>query len=231
MSDNRSRDERVSAALDGEASKEEAGAIASDAGLRAQAERWRANDAAIRAAFDPVAESAIDEALLARLGLAAPSEQPGPSAANDNPPWRRWLLPAGAVAAGVAAMLALVPASGSIDLDRALDTTPSGQIAMVDGAELRPVLTVRAGDGRWCREYAYRGNRDLACRGTDGWSLEGRVTGPAAKPGEIQIAGGEAETGLEVAYAKLDATDPVGPADERAAIAAGWQPAAGASVN
>lgn len=231
MSDEKSREEQIGAFLDGEASAEEANAIHSDPGLHAQAERWRANDAAMRAAFDPLAEAPIDDALLAQLGLAAPYAPSAPEAANDNPPWRRWLVPAGAVAAGVAAMLALTPTSPSTGLDRALDTTPSGRVAMVDGAELRPILTVRAGDGRWCREYAYRGNRDLACRGEDAWSLEARMGGAAANPGAIGIAGGEAGSALEQAYDKLKASDALDPAAEQAAIAAGWQPAATTKVN
>lgn len=227
MNDDKSRDERISSAIDGEASKEEMMAIAADTDLHAQAERWRANDASLRAAFDPIAESPIDEAMLSRLGLAEPHL---PVAANDNPPWRRWLLPMGAVAAALVAMLTLGPLrSGPTDLDRALDATPSGEIAMVASAELQPILTVRARDGRWCREYAYRGNRDLACRDGGAWRLEARMRGTASQTGAVETAGGE--TGLDQAYAALAASDPLDRDEEQAAIAAGWRPAARSHVN
>ena len=227
-------DERLAAWLDGALSPEEAAAfeaeLARDPELAGRAATWRANDRFITGALAPLAEEPLGDDLLARLGLAEPAAAPVvPLAANDNPPWfrRRWLPLGGALAAGLALVLVMVqrpaaPQDGGLSL--ALDSTPALQQArLADGRMIEPVLTTRAADGRWCREYRSGGAVALACRGEDGWKLE--AEGQAAQPetgGDVQLAGGSASAALDAAHQRLGTADPLGAEAERALIAKGW---------
>lgn len=225
----RSLEERLAAWLDGAMQPDEAEAFAAeleaDPALAARAASWQANDRLIAGAFAPVAAQPLDPALLAQLGLAGPAL---PQAANDNPPWwRRHALPlGGAIAASLAAVLLLVPrgAEGPQDaVSVALDTTASGTaVKLADGRILTPVLTQRAADGRWCREYRVDATEALACREGKGWKVESeaRGTGPAASDG-IVLAGGEGSA-LDPAHTRLGTADPIDPAAEAALIAGEW---------
>ena len=94
-------DERLAAWLDGALPPGEAQAFAAaldaDPALAAKAEAWRANDKALAGAFF-ASERPIDDALIARLGLAS-----APAAANDNPrrPRLGWLAAGSALAASL----------------------------------------------------------------------------------------------------------------------------------
>lgn len=223
-------EERLAAWLDGALSPEEAEALetelARDPELARRAAEWRANDEFIAGALRPVAEGPIDEDLLARMGLAEPAML---AAANDNPPfWRRHMLPlGGAIAASIATVLLLaVPRGGQQPdaLSLALDTTPSLRTThLADGREIEPTLTVRAADGRWCREFRSGGETSLACRGSSGWKVEAstKATGPAGS-GEVGLAAGADASGLDATYRRLGASDPVGGNEEAALIARGW---------
>jgi hypothetical protein len=247
MSEHTNRDEWISAYLDG--ALDAAGmaeferAMAQDDALAAEVERLLGNDDLLRAAFDGPMQNGIDDALLERMGLA----DPAPSAevialpvsgeqsiaANDNQPiWRRWRLPAaGAMAAAIALAITLgLPGSGGMPFSAALDATPSGQLAMLDdGAELMPVLTFVAGDGRFCREFSLgtgsQGGKGIACRsGAGAWQVEALEGGATrlTDSGQIVLAAGAESTALDAAYDRLAATDPLQSAREEALIAADW---------
>jgi hypothetical protein len=232
MSDDaeRLRDERLAAWLDGALPPAEAEAFAAeleaDPTLAARAANWQANDRLIADAFAPIAAAPIDPALLAKLGLAEPAL---PLAANDNPPWwRRHALPlGGAIAASLAAVLLLIPrgAPGPQDaVSLALETTLSGQAArLADGRSLTPMLTLRAADGRWCREYRLGDSAGLACRDGTAWKVEAEAkqAGPAPSGG-IVLAGGEGGSPLDPAHARLGTSDPLDLADEAALIQNNW---------
>ena len=237
MTGSSERDERIAAYLDGAMSEAEAAAfeqaLADDPALAADLECMAGNDSLLREAF---AEPAVDQAFIARMGLVEPgsSAAPTPLAANDNPPfWRRWSLPAGgAIAAGLALVLSLTlqQNSGTPGLSEALDATPSGQLASLeDGKSVTPMLSFAAGDGRFCREFAYRsssGERGgIACRGSSGWQIEAWGEGAAQlpDPGEIALASGAGEGSLDEAYARLKAGDPLLAEQEKALIERGWQ--------
>lgn len=219
------REQRLAAWLDGAMAPGDAAAfeaeLAQNPELASRAEAWRANDAAIRQAFAPLAKDPIDPALLHGLGLSRP-------AANDNAPWwrrRRRMLGGGLAASLVAVLLYAMPSRDEVDaLSLALETTPSlQQVRLADGQVIEPVLTVRAADGRWCREYRGGGAIALACR-TDGrWSpvATARAGGPDRGGGEYATAGGEGAA-LDTAYRAIGASDPVAAGQEADLIAGGW---------
>lgn len=227
-------DERLAAWLDGALSAEETAAFAAELernpALAAKAEAWQANDHALAQALR-ANERPIDEALLARLGLAAaPAQSPALPAANDNPPMRRfgWLAAGSALAASVAAamMLTLRPPAPVDGLSDALERTASlGTAQLADGRRITPLLTVRAADGRWCREFREGEETALACRADAGrWSIEARGRNAGGQEtGGMAVAAGADPAALEAAYSKLGAGDPIGTADEQALIAKGWQ--------
>ena len=233
---------RLAAWLDGALSPEEAAAFEAelerDPALAAKAAEWQANDAFIAGALRPLGEVPLDDAMLARLGLAetpaearatAPPATAPAVAANDNPPWwRRHALPlGGAIAASlVAALLLTLPRAAQRDgLSIALDTTPSlKQARLADGRVIEPTLTLRAADGRWCREFRSSGETSLACRGDKGWTVEATAKGEGpARGAEIGLAGGADTAALDAAYRRIGAGDPVGADREAALIAGEWQ--------
>lgn len=230
--------ERIAAYLDGGMSESEARAFEQEVdenpSLAAELERLMHNDALLRAAY---AEPEIDDSFLARMGLET---QTGPASttpalampANDNLPlWRRWQWPVGgAIAAGLALALTLTFQSGAGGrFNDALDRTPSGQLAALDqGASLTPVLSFEAGDGRFCREFAYSAGSSnragIACRSAGGWTIEawGEGAGTLPDPGEIALASGADTRSLDETYRALGASDPISADRESALIKGGW---------
>lgn len=228
-------DERIAAWLDGALSDEEAAVFEQELernpDLARRAADWKANDAFITSALSPVADAQIDAHLLARMGLAQPVVEPLglPVAANDNPSWwRRHALPlGGGLAASLAAILLLTTPNGTTSPDAlsvALETTPSlQQVVLADGRKIEPTLTVRAADGRWCREFRTGGETGLACRDKNGWKVEATVgkAGPAASS-EIGLAAGADASALDATYRRLGASDPLGADAEASLIKKGW---------
>jgi hypothetical protein len=229
----RPSDEQLSAWLDGALSPEEAAmvgaAVAADPLLAERAASWQESDSRIAAAFAPIAQQPLDDALLARLGLA---ESAPNLAANDNSPWwRRHAVPlGGAIAASLVAVAVLLQTgtsrpSADQGLSLALETTPSlGSARLADGRKLRPLLTVRGSDGRYCREYQVGNQGGLACREGDGWKVEATAPArPLTDPGEIGLAGGGDAAPLAAAYARIGAGDPLDAGDEAALIKHKWK--------
>jgi hypothetical protein len=224
-------EQRLAAWLDGAMTEAEAAAfeqlLDSDPELAARAAEWQANDQFIAGAFAPLADAPVDPALLELLGLA---EVPPPVAANDNPPWwRSWALGGGALAASLALAMVLLGQGGNParpdELSLALDNTPSLKTArLADGRTVQPRLTVRAKDGRWCREYISGDQDALACRGDKGWEV--MASGKAAAQqggGDVALAGGEDGAALDAAYAQIGASDPLEAQAEAELIKSGWQ--------
>lgn len=219
-------EQRLAAWLDGTLSSEDAAAfeakLAANPELAARAESWRANDAFIADALAPLASAPVEPELLAKLGLA------GPVAANDNPPWwRRLALPlGGAVAASLALVLAIAqPGQQPHDeLSLVLDSAPSlKQTQLADGRVIEPTLTVRAADGRWCREFRSQGTLSLACRKDGRWMVEGEAVGSGpAQGGDYGLAGGADSGALNEAYRRIGASDPIAASREANLISQGW---------
>lgn len=238
-------DQRIAAFLDGAMSYDQAAAFAAlleqDPVLAAKVERLVRNDSLLRKAFALPAGDEADDAMLARMGLApAPNRAPASApelplaaaAANDNYLlWRKSIMPlGGTIAAAVVLAVALSLGGNKLSpIGAALETTPSGQTAALDGgAAITPVLTFTAKDGRFCREFTYSadsGNRGaIACRGQSDWEVEAWGDGPARlpDPDAIALASGADGTSLDDAYSRLGASDPLAIDRERISMASGW---------
>lgn len=110
----------------------------------------------------------------------------------------------------------------------ALERESSGidWIALSDGRELRSVLTFPHVDGRWCREYLLRGDKDwraVACRDGERW-----VTQAAGLESYLDHLGayaparaGDAEP-VAVFISHHAADIALGPAEEKRLIQSGW---------
>ncbi len=238
-------DERIAAWLDGTMPEEEAARfeaeLDSNPALAEQLTSWQENDDLLRAAYHAPIEQGVDQALLARMGLAEPAVEakPVPQAANDNPAWRRWAIPlGGALAASIALAVMLTgnpmgtgAKSGSeAQFAQAMDQLPSrGEMAMADGGKVSPVLSFASADGRFCREFAVTGGAQsgggIACKGAAGWKVEARTGSGAqvADPGKIGTASGQDGGSLDSAYARLGASDPLTADAEARLIASGWK--------
>lgn len=227
-------DEKLAAFLDGAMSDDEAAEfearLASDPELAAKAERWLANDQLMAAAFAPAALAPLAPEMLQAMGLGAPDTPATPRlAANDNAPWwRRHAVPlGGAMAASLAAILLLTPRSGEApqrDLSFALESGQSlTPVQLADGSTVTPTLTIKAADGRWCREYRQEATVGLACRNAGQWQVEARGTGSGPADGsEIAVASGADGSALDAAFARLGASDPIDGKAEAELIAQGW---------
>jgi hypothetical protein len=226
------REMRLAAWLDGALAPAEAEAfaaeLAGDPALARMADQWRDNDRRIVAALSGATNRPLPGATLALLQAPA---------ANDNPGFwhrfrhgastRRWsVLALGAVAAAVVAVV-VTPRSAPLDpLSQALDRTPSlASATLPDGRHIEPELTVRAGDGRWCREYRDAAAIALACRDTSGrWHDEARGTGtaPEGAPDQIAVASGADDAALDPAFQRLATGDALNAKAEARLIAARW---------
>lgn len=224
-------DRRLSAWLDGALSNVEAAEFEQEQqhnpALAERAASWRGNDRLIVDALSPIADEAIDHDMLLRMGLAG--EAAAATAANDNSPWwrRRWLPVSVAIAASLAMMVLVQhPQAGSDDggFSIALDTTPTlHSTKLTDGKNITPVLTARAGDGRWCREYRIDGRAGLACRSQNGWKVEAASNSVnSGNTGDYELAGGETDAKIDAANAQLRMSDPIDAAAEHALIGKGW---------
>lgn len=222
-------EDRLAAFLDGQMDEAEAAAfearLASDPDLAARAETWLANDRRIATAFAPVIDMPLPADLRAML-----ETRPAPAfAANDNAPWwRRHALPlGGALAASLAALMMLAPkpdVTGQKDLSYALENGRSlSPVQLADGRQVTPTMTVRAADGRFCREFQTGDTLGLACRKDGRWTVEAETKGggPDAQ-GNIAVAGGADAGALADAYARIGASDPLGAQEEDQVMKKNW---------
>ncbi|MGC1470546.1 MAG: hypothetical protein WA793_14315 [Sphingorhabdus sp.] len=228
------RYETIAAYLDGSLTGDERlrfeAEMQADAALAVEVSQWQANDAMLRAAF-PIADGGVDAAMLNRLGLAEPKKLP--IAANDNRwSWGRIGLAGGAIAASLAVAIVLLQptAKGLADEQQfqiAMESLPSGQtINLASGNPIGPVLTFRARDGRYCREFA--GDRvggGIACRSEGEWMVEATSARGAdtGNSNQIRTAAGSDPAALNAALDRLGASDPLNGENEKGLISSGWK--------
>lgn len=243
-------DEVLSSYLDGEAgptlSREIEAAMAADPALVARMERLGGNDALLRDAFDE-ALGQTPERLTAALDAKPSAEilafRPKPKAKVPSAiPWPK-LAAASVVALAVGAVFAttamprLTPQAPAArdgellaggKLAAALASTPSGAEGVVGTAKLTVALSFRSRDGRLCRQFRLaspRGGSDgLACRGKDGWRIEGWMGSAAGAAGDgYQTAGGPEASPIAGMVDRLGVAQTLDRGAEAAAIKAGWR--------
>lgn len=219
--------------LDGDALVEFEAEMRADSALAADVQRWRSNDSLLHTAF-PLDSNGINPAMLEKLGLGEPVPQarPIPVAANDNRwSWGRFGIAGGAIAASIAVTLILFqPDNQNLAGDRqfqiAMETLPSGQtLNLTEKGEVGPVLSFRAGDGRYCREFSgAQIGGGIACRSPDGWKVEAQTERGTeiSTNGEIRTAAGNDPKFLNAVMDRLNASDPLDTEKENNAISNGW---------
>jgi hypothetical protein len=236
--------EQLSAYLDGELDADDVLRLEAEvarnpelAGLLAD---MKASDDALRAAFAEPIGAAIPDRLMASLGeketaqvFDIATEREKRTRAQVTPAWFDWRAGAAIAATLVAVLFAgnqylgptgVTQDAAQIAFNGALDKMPSGQTSRLgQGRAVSPRLTFTAKDGRFCREYADGTDLGLACRGTEGWKVEAIAKNAASLSGGggYATAGGP-ENGLDAAYARLGAGDPLTVADEAKLIARNW---------
>lgn len=240
------QESRIAAYLDGQMSAADLASfeadLEQDPALAEAVARFGANDGLLRAAFEPPMQEPVDDALLTRMGLGSADvvnlvdrrpSKPSVAANDDARRWARWRWPAaGAIAAAL--VVTVMTQTGQAptteqQFAQAMETLASGQsVALASGEAITPVLTFKAGDGRYCREFSRSGATaatGIACRGGSGWVIEAEAKGANQSKSGNQIATADgADSGkLDEAYARLKASDPVDGDTEKALIAVSWR--------
>jgi hypothetical protein len=112
-----------------------------------------------------------------------------------------------------------------------LETTPSAELIKIDGedAAVRAVLTFRAKDGRFCREFetlADSGSSTgIACRSEGHWRTEVLASGAAIPTdgNSYTPAGAADEAAVAEVFEGLIQGDPLSIEEETRVLAAGWR--------
>lgn len=202
-------------------------------------------------ALRPLVEEPVPEALgrsvqrmveeaKSRQGTAAPAGTIGVAGRARPSLTRRWIMPlAASVAAVVFGLGGYLIGMGGRDapqgfavaglsspaLSEALGRVPSGEDAMLAGSgdRLRAVASFRDAGGALCREFevdtaAGSSVVSVACRADGAWSVRFAVVAPVRDGGYAPASSMEA---LDAYLASAGAHEPLSPADEAAALAAG----------
>jgi hypothetical protein len=124
----------------------------------------------------------------------------------------------------VAAFLGIAPPG----LQRALETTLSGNVAQLSGAlSAKLVATFRSRERRWCRQYAVSEDQQerakgIACRHRDGWHIVVQAASrQAPAPGGVQgywVLAGADDTVTSYANEIMGGNGILGPEDEEQLI-------------
>lgn len=221
--------------LDGELAEPQAGAmaakVAADPELSAFAAEHRALGQRLSAAFAPIVDAPVPDALRA---AATPSADVIDFAAARARKTRRWTVTGLAMAASLALGLTLGVAmprggSGSFEtrdgrlaaagtLDHALDT----QLASAgEQSGVRIGLTFKDESGRYCRSFSSGAQSGLACRTGGDWAIEGLVAGQSGR-GDYRMAAGP-DPALGALIDARIAGDPLDPAGEARLVEGGWK--------
>jgi hypothetical protein len=248
-------DELIMAYADGQVSPEEKawleGILAVDPAVRSRLDVFVATGPGQFSPFDSVLTAPIPDRLIATVRGTRPETRaaaPRQSLMDRFFPNGFGLMPAVGYAAalvvgvGIGSALLTSPATksplivadregfvASGDLQVALDTQVSGNKNLVNEGDIRPVLTVRDGEGRVCRHYEIvqrrKGPQGLACRERDGkWRItvltggEGAATARNASQGEPDVLEGVIGTALKSMPAHSELTG----AEEAYLIEKGW---------
>lgn len=225
-------DETLSAYLDGELDEPQRrqvdALLATDPGARQRLARMQRADALLRAAFPLPAYGTADPLAARILGSEVALRQQRPAACRA---WYRRTSVLTAMAASLGALaigsvLLLGRGTGSradAALQAALNQLPSGSERIDGDRRIRPLLSFRADDGRWCRVYARQsasaGEEGLACRDDQGWQLLAQDA--ASADGSLHPAGSSAA--IDNLMQQLGDAPALEADAERQLIAQGWR--------
>jgi hypothetical protein len=116
-------------------------------------------------------------------------------------------------------------------LHRVLESTPSAEVVNVsaEDAAMRAVLTFRAKDGRFCREFeilaSSGGSTGIACRENGNWRAEVLLGGAAAPPNSNYYTPAAAadESAVAEVVERLMEGDPLSAQQEARVLASDWR--------
>ncbi|MGN8001057.1 anti-sigma factor family protein [Sphingomonas sp. 22176] len=202
-------------------------AIAADPALGEEVARHRALRARLDGHFAAVAQEPVPEHLAAMIRTNV-VELPTRKHTRQAPGWARW---GGAVAAALVLGLFVgraMPDQGVVQtragklyaagaLAKALDQ----QLAATMGS-VQMVVSFRDGQGRYCRVFRSQPADGIACHEAEGWALRQTMGGGRASTASYAQAR-SADPALIAAAQEMMAGDPLDPAAERKARAAGWK--------
>lgn len=248
-------DEKLSAYLDGELGADEAaklkGALDGDPALQARLKSLGAADAAIRSACDAIDHTPMPESVLTLLKAEASdnSEQPSATvikltprrAPNAVPP--AWLTPLAAslaLVAGVglgAGLFTKSEPAGAIQIAGVIDpssplfdiieTGPSAISVQAGRVQVTPILSFRAVDGGYCREFASQdgaaGLRAIACREDTVWRVRIAVAETAGSAAVAYSPAAGANPAFEDYANRLIDGEALGAAAEARLLENGWK--------
>jgi hypothetical protein len=129
-------------------------------------------------------------------------------------------------------MTALTQISPDTPLYAVLESKPSAEVIDIptEGASLRAVLTYRAKDERFCREFeilasAGGGSTGVPCREDGEWRTEVLMSAASAPPNgnSYTPAAGSEEQAVDDVVDRLIQGDPLSAGEEARVLASGWQ--------
>jgi hypothetical protein len=225
--------------LDGELEDEEAARVAaqvqSDPDLAARAEQHRAMHRRLKGGFDPVADAAIPDRLLAAfrqsepevvdLGAARRSRE-----ARSWKPLPQWVAIAATLAVGILVGTMVPQGSeapvavegGKIYAAAALDSALTAQLASAPAGDVRIGMTFRDQSGAVCRSFSEAATSGLACRSGARWQVRGLFAAPEGQSGAYRMAAGM-DPNLAALIDSTIAGEPFDAAQEESVRNKGWR--------
>jgi hypothetical protein len=204
--------------------------LARDPVAREKVRRFRESADLARAAFDPVLDEPVPEALVVRVRNAARRSNVVPlRPLRRRPPlWSLPLAASIALAVGLSGgwWLGSAGTAPAMDtLSAVLERNASGETAVAGGSGITPASVFPATGDRWCRDFTRQdgGARaaGFACRAVDGsWQVEALL--PDTDAGAYAPAA-EEPSPLEAAIEAARAGPTLTADQEAALIARGWR--------
>jgi hypothetical protein len=230
-------DEKFFAWLDGELEPGEAARVeaevAADPELSRIAAEHRAMAAELRAAFEPVANAKVPDAIAAAAvppdNVVSLADRREKRARASGAP--QWAAMAAALALGIALGTTIdgsspvAPAEvrgGSLYAASAVDEALDTQLASAAGGDVRIGMTFRDSAGAICRTFTAQASSGLACRDGGGWKLRGLFASPEGQASDYRMAAG-ADPQLLALVDETIAGEPFDAEQEKAAKANSWK--------
>jgi hypothetical protein len=231
-------EEKFFAWLDGELEPEDAARVeaqvAADPELSRMAAEHLAIAADLRAAFGPIANAKVPEAIAA-AAVAPPDSVVSFAAARKKPRAAfgapQWAAMAAALALGIALGTTIEsgPPAGPVEVRdgglyaaSAIDKALDNQLASVAAGEVRIGLTFRDRAGAICRTFTAAASTGLACRDDERWKLRGLFASPEGQSSDYRMAAG-ADPQLMALVDETIAGEPFDAKQEQAAKARHWK--------